>query len=264
MKVAWPHSLQRSPMVFRPATVAAGSPAGLSWPMCSASVRAIASGSDRILVGPKPVGWPPPIRLSWLMISSSRRWADRGEGSLRTSEISRPKASATAMVSEPPLPTWTKTSKGSRSGVSLTVMKAVPPRLDDDRARRRGGDRLVLLDADVQDLLALAAVAEDGDAQAAELPGQTIGTGDVLLGGTVGQVDGLADAVVGVALEGRLVAHVPLVADLVRGLEHARGVFRQPRDAVQRAPLRDLLHERIGVDPLLLGQPLEGLVDERH
>jgi hypothetical protein len=40
--------------------------------------------------------------------------------------MSRPNASATAMVSEPPLPTCTKTSKGSASSVSLTVMNAVP------------------------------------------------------------------------------------------------------------------------------------------
>ena len=42
------------------------------------------------------------------------------------SEISRPRASATAIVSEPPLPTWAKTSKASPSFVSLIVMYAVP------------------------------------------------------------------------------------------------------------------------------------------
>ena len=42
-------------------------------PMCSARVRESASGSERILSGPKPVGWPPPMRASWLMTSSSRR-----------------------------------------------------------------------------------------------------------------------------------------------------------------------------------------------
>ena len=66
------------------------------------------------------------MRESWLTTASSRRCAESGEGSLSTSEISRPSASATAIVSEPALPTWTKTSKGSPPGVSFTVMKAVP------------------------------------------------------------------------------------------------------------------------------------------
>ena len=75
---------------------------------------------------PKPVGWPPPMRESWLMTSSSRRCADSGDGSRKTSETSRPRASATAMVSDPALPTWTNTSKGSPRSVSLTVTNAVP------------------------------------------------------------------------------------------------------------------------------------------
>src|SRR5262249_34473342 len=83
-------------------------------------------GSGRAFAAPEAVGGPPPMRESWLMTSSRRRWAESGDGSLSTSEISRPRASATAMVSEPALPTWTNTSKGSPPGVSLTVMKAVP------------------------------------------------------------------------------------------------------------------------------------------
>ena len=66
------------------------------------------------------------MRESWLTTSSSRRWGDSGEGSRSASEIRRPRASATAIVSDPALPTWTKTSKGSPSPCSLTVMKAVP------------------------------------------------------------------------------------------------------------------------------------------
>ena len=60
------------------------------------------------------------------MTSSIRRLVENGEGRRRMREISRPRASATAMVSEPPLPTWTNTSNGSPSPVSFTVMNAVP------------------------------------------------------------------------------------------------------------------------------------------
>jgi hypothetical protein len=46
---------------------------GFTWPMCSASVRASASGSESTLPFPNPSGWAPPMRESWLMTSSSRR-----------------------------------------------------------------------------------------------------------------------------------------------------------------------------------------------
>ena len=42
------------------------------------------------------------------------------------SEMRRPSDSATAIVSEPPLPTWTKTSNGSCSSFSVIVIHAVP------------------------------------------------------------------------------------------------------------------------------------------
>src|SRR5438876_9818022 len=102
------------------------------------------------------------------------------------------------------------------------ALEAVRAGLDHHgRHRRRGGSRLVLLgaDADVQHLLALAAVTEHGDAETAELPRQPIGAGDIGFAGAVGQVDRLGHAIVGGTLERGLVPAVPLEADLVRGLE---------------------------------------------
>src|SRR5207245_1837967 len=97
-----------------------------------------------------------------------------------------------------------------RLGPVGRALEASGARLDDRLARRRGDGRaLVLLgrDADVQDLLALASVAEHRDAQAAQLPGQTVGARHVFFGGVVRQIDGLRDAVVGRALERGLVPH---------------------------------------------------------
>src|SRR5262245_28895798 len=55
--VAWPHSLQRSPICLCDSVVATGtSIPGFTSPMCSASVRDNASGRERIFAGPKPVG----------------------------------------------------------------------------------------------------------------------------------------------------------------------------------------------------------------
>src|SRR5262249_35508772 len=55
--VAWPHSLQRSPICLRDSVAVTGaSVPGFTSPMCSASVRDSASGRDRIFAGPKPVG----------------------------------------------------------------------------------------------------------------------------------------------------------------------------------------------------------------
>ena len=55
---------------------------------------------------------------------------------------------------------------------------------------------------------------------------------------------------------------VPLVADLVRGLEDPVRRLREAGNAVQRPAADDLLHERGGVEAPVLGQALEGLVDE--
>src|SRR6185503_13396317 len=118
--------------------------------------------------------------------------------------------------------------------------EAVRARLDDGRPRR-GRRRGLVLHAHVEHLLALAAVAEDRDAEAPELPRQLVGRRHVVLAGVVGQVDRLAHAVVGVALEGRLVPHVPLVGDVVRRLEDALGLLGHARNAVQRAAAGDLL-----------------------
>src|SRR5215831_12439624 len=57
-------------------------------------------------------------------------------------------------------------------------------------------------------------------------------------------------------------AHVPLEADLVRGLEDARRALRKAADPMEGAALGDLLHERVRVEPLLLRELLEGLVHE--
>src|SRR5439155_1729809 len=129
-------------------------------------------------------------------------------------------------------------------GRALEAVRARP----DDRGRR-GRHRYLLLDADVQDLLALAAVAEDRDAKAAELPREQVRARNVLLARAVRQVDGPRDAVVGAALKRRLMAHVPRVADLVRGPDDPPRVFRHARDIVQRAALCDRAPQRGGVGP---------------
>src|SRR5207249_9034991 len=123
-------------------------------------------------------------------------------------------------------------------------------------------DVLLRADTDVEDLLALAAVADDRDAKAAELPREQVCAGDGLLARAVREVDRLRHAVVGVALERGLMTHVPLVVDLVRGLEDPGRVLGHPRNAIERAALRDLPHERVRVEAPLLGDPLERLVDE--
>src|SRR5262249_59476292 len=98
--------------------------------------------------------------------------------------------------------------------------EAVRPRLD--RAMRERGARpsgkARVGETGVQDLLALAAVAEDGDAETALAPGEEIGLGHVALPCLLGEIDRLRDTVVRVALEGRLMPHVPAPVNLVRGL----------------------------------------------
>jgi len=58
--------------------------------------------------------------------------------------------------------------------------------------------------------------------------------------------------------------HVPFEADLVGGLEDFGRTLRETTDPVERAPLDDLLHERVRVEPLVLGDALERLVHERQ
>src|SRR5207302_4052634 len=117
------------------------------------------------------------------------------------------------------------------------AVQAVRARLDRRVATERWHRRLILLlaDADVEHLLALAAVAEDRDAETAELPRELVRARDVVFAGLVRQVDRLRHAVVGVALERRLMLDVPLEADLVRGLEDLLRSLRQAGDVVERA-----------------------------
>ncbi len=109
------------------APLPSGAPSsGATWPRCSAMTRAIPSGSESTRCGPNPSGRPPPMPVSCATISSSRRLVDSGDGIRRASEIRRPIASATAIVSDPALPTETNTSNGSPSPCSFTTMYAVP------------------------------------------------------------------------------------------------------------------------------------------
>ena len=145
------------------------------------------------------------------------------------------------------------------------ALEAVRAGLDHHgRHRRRGGSRLVLLgaDADVQHLLALAAVTEHGDAETAELPRQPIGAGDIGFAGAVGQVDRLRHAIVGGTLERGLVPDVPLEADLMRGLEDLLGRLGDARNAVDGPAAGDLLHQCVGEPALVSRDRLERLVDE--
>src|SRR5260370_25247466 len=90
-----------------------------------------------------------------------------------------------------------------RLGAVRRALEAPRPR-PDDRGPPAPWDRLALVllaDADVQHLLALAAVAEHRDAEAAELPRERVGPRHVGLRRVVREVDRLRDALVGGALE---------------------------------------------------------------
>ena len=69
--------------------------------------------------------------------------------------------------------------------------------------------------ADVEHLLAAAAVPVDGGALASQLVGQAVDLGHILLCGGVGEVHRLAHGVVGKGLEGGLHLHVPNGGDVV-------------------------------------------------
>ncbi len=103
-----------------------------------------------------------------------------------------------------------------------------------------GGLWLLVFHADVEHLLALAAVTEDGDAKAAQIPGQHVRVAHIIIGSAVGQIDGLADTVIDALLEGRLHPNVPLRRNLVRGhVGRERWMFRR-RMPMQRAMLLDI------------------------
>ncbi len=80
----------------------------------------------------------------------------------------------------------------------------------------------------------------------------------------VGEVDGLGDGVVGVALEGRLQLDVPLGGDVVGGGEHAAPALGHVVDVARRALVGDALHERLGVEALAPRDLFEVGVDLEH
>ena len=72
----------------------------------------MASGRERILLGPNPTERLPPIPASCVAISMARSLGIRLPLNLRAVEIVLPKASAMAATSLPALPTFTKISSG--------------------------------------------------------------------------------------------------------------------------------------------------------
>ena len=110
-------------------------------------------------------------------------------------------------------------------------------------------------------LVVLAAVAVDGDALAVEFMRQVVDLAHVLLGGVVGQVDGLGDGVVGVLLEGGLHADVPLRGHVVGGHEDLLDIFGNALDVAQASLGGHGPHEFVGVETACLGFGLEPGVD---
>ena len=120
-----------------------------------------------------------------------------------------------------------------------------------------GGDGgnfvLGLVGAEAQDLLIPAAVPVDGDALEAQLIGQEIDLADVFGGGGGGEIHRLGDGVVGVLLEGRLNADVPLGRDVVGRDKEAADVLGDFLEVPDGAGLGDAAHELAAVEALLAG-----------
>src|SRR5438552_13419909 len=133
-----------------------------------------------------------------------------------------------------------------------------------ERVRRLRRPRRVAAHAHVEHLTSLAAVAKHGDAETALAPGQKIRVRHVLSRRVGGQVDGLGHAVVGMSLEGGLVAHMPAPVNLVRGLEDGARRLRDSGAALEGAAAGHLTHEGVGVEPSLPPEALEALADERQ
>src|SRR5437660_8548186 len=149
-------------------------------------------------------------------------------------------------------------------GGARDALRPVPDHPIIERVRRLRRPRRVAALAHVEHLPSLAAVAKHGDAETALAPGQKIRVRHVLSRRVGGQVDGLGHAVVGMSLEGGLVAHMPAPVNLVRGLEDGARRLRDSGDAREGAAAGHLTHEGIGVEPSLPPEALEALADERQ
>jgi len=126
-----------------------------------------------------------------------------------------------------------------------------------DMDRRSGQDGLFLLAPGGEHLLVARAITVDGYTFQVGLVGETVHLLDIFHGGFVREVDGLADRVVRVALEGRLHRDVHLGGDVVGGDEDVPDILGDRADAVNGAVLSDALHELLGVKPLGLGDLFE-------
>ena len=139
----------------------------------------------------------------------------------------------------------------------------------DLRARTRengvgGCGRLGIDRTDVEHLVLPAAVAVDGDPLTAQLKGQTVDLGHVLVTGLVGEVYRLGDGVVHMILEGGL--HLDMVGgtDVVRADEHFADVLGDLLNVGERAGPGDLLHQLVRVEAALLEHTFQDRIDLHH
>lgn len=114
-----------------------------------------------------------------------------------------------------------------------------------------------LLFAKAQHLLVPAAVPVDGHALKAHFIGHEVHLSDVFRRGLAGEVHRLGDRVVGVFLEGRLDADVPLGGGFVGGDEEAAEILGNFLDVPDGARLGDVAHEFRGVKAPAPGQLFE-------
>ncbi len=126
---------------------------------------------------------------------------------------------------------------------------------------RIGGSLLFVGLADVEHLIFAAAVAVDGQALAAGLVGQQKGVFHILGRGVMAEVDGLADRVVGVALEGGLDVDVVLRRNVVGGLEELAVFEGDLLDALQAAGMGDFFDQFHGIKAVFPGDLLEDRID---
>ena len=109
----------------------------------------------------------------------------------------------------------------------------------------------------LQHHLLAAAGDVDGDALAAQLPGQLVSGSHLGFGGAFGEIDGLAQAVIDKGLQSGLHADMLLSADILRDDEDTAQLFGQVFETLAGAQLHDVVDDR------LAGRPVQTGLDQR-